>query len=264
MKRLEGKVALVTGGARGIGRAICEAYAREGARVAVADVLAEEANATAAIFGDAGLGLAMDVTDLASIAAGVAAVEARWGGVDILVNNAGVFNMASLDRITPEDYRRQFDINVGGTIFAAQAVAPIMRWRGGGAIINFSSQPGRRGEPKVTVYCATKAAVCSLGEALRIEWRDRGIAVCTLNPGVTATGFFEAQPNPDDLPGPDMDRSDSAEDVARHVLDLYRSPEAERSLRWKWKLLGALSVLFPTWADRKLEARIGDEWVSRR
>ena len=190
MKRLEGKVALVTGGARGIGRAICEAYAREGARVAVADVLAEEANATAAIFGDAGLGLAMDVTDPTSIAAGVAAVEARWGGVDILVNNAGVFNMASLDRITAEDYRRQFDINVGGTIFAAQAVAPIMRRRGGGAIINFSSQAGRRGEPKVTVYCATKAAVISITQSLAKEFAADGIRVNAVAPGVIDTPMW--------------------------------------------------------------------------
>ena len=111
MKRLDGKVALVTGGARGIGRAICEAYVAEGAKVAVADLLTHEAEATAAALcekagGDAAMAVTMDVTDLASIGAGVKAVEAAWGGIDVLVNNAGIFNMASIDRVTEEDYRR--------------------------------------------------------------------------------------------------------------------------------------------------------------
>jgi D-sorbitol dehydrogenase (acceptor) len=152
MNRLDGKVALVTGGARGIGRAICEAYAREGAQVAVADLLAEDAETTATAIG--GMGLAMDVTDLDAIRSGVEKVESDLGGIDILVNNAGIFNMAPIEEITPEDYRRQYDVNVGGTIFAIQAVVPGMKRRGrGGAIINFSSQAGRRGEPNITVYC---------------------------------------------------------------------------------------------------------------
>ena len=142
MRRLDGKVALVTGGARGIGRAICDAYAREGAKVAVADLLETGALETAEAIG--GMAVIMNVTDTASIQAGVADVEEAWGGIDILVNSAGIFNMASIDKITPEDYRRQYDVNVGGTIFACQAVVPSMKKRGGGAIINFASQAGRR------------------------------------------------------------------------------------------------------------------------
>ncbi len=190
MTRLNGRTALVTGGARGIGRAICEAYAREGAQVAVADLDLTKARDTATAIG--GVAVEMDVTDHDQIKTGVAQVEDELGGIDILVNNAGVFNMAPLDEITAQDYRRQYDVNVGGAIFTTQAVVPGMKARGkGGAIINFSSQAGRRGEPNITIYCSTKAAVISVTQCLALELAPHNIRVNAIAPGVVDTPMWD-------------------------------------------------------------------------
>ena len=185
MNRLRGKTALITGAARGIGKAFAEAYVREGARVAVADINIERARETAAELGDAAIAVEMDVTRQESIDAAVAETVRAFGHIDILINNAALFTAAPIAEIAREDYSRVFDINVGGTLFTLQAVARHMIARGGGGrIINMASQAGRRGEPLVAVYCATKAAVISLTQSAGLNLIEHGINVNAIAPGV--------------------------------------------------------------------------------
>ena len=190
--KLERKVAVVTGGARGIGAAICQRYADEGARVAVADILADEAEALAREIGRDAFGVQLDVTRRASIDAMVETVVARAGGIDILVNNAAIFDMAPLLEITEASYDKQFAVNVKGLLFTLQAVAAQMVRQGrGGKIVNFSSQAGRRGEPLVAVYCASKAAVISLTQSAGLALIKHKINVNGIAPGVVDTPMWD-------------------------------------------------------------------------
>ncbi|MCA0996481.1 L-iditol 2-dehydrogenase [Alloyangia pacifica] len=183
--RLQGKCALITGAARGIGAAFAEAYLREGAKVAIADIDLARAEATATALGDGAVAVHMDVTDQASIDSAVAESVARLGRIDILINNAALFTAAPLTEITREDYARVFDINVAGVLFTMQAAAKHMIERGsGGKIINMASQAGRRGEPLVAVYCASKAAVISLTQSAALNLIEHGINVNAIAPGV--------------------------------------------------------------------------------
>ncbi len=183
MKRLEGKTALITGAARGIGRSFAEAYIAEGARVAIADINLEAAQKTAGEIGAEAIHV--DVSDPASIEACVAEATDTLGGIDILINNAAIFSASPLVEIERADYNRVFGINVAGTLFMMQAVARAMIARGqGGKIINMASQAGRRGESLVAVYCASKAAVISLTQSAGLNLIEHGINVNAIAPGV--------------------------------------------------------------------------------
>ncbi len=189
---LQGKVAVVTGGARGIGRAIAEAYAREGAVVVVADLLLKEAEETAAAIGGSAFSVALDVTDRDSIDGLVRAVVSRAGGIDILVNNAAVFDMGPVLEVTEASFDLQFAVNVKGLFFTLQAVANQMKNQGrGGKIINIASQAGRRGEGLVSVYCATKAAVISLTQSAGLDLIKYRINVNGIAPGVVDTPMWD-------------------------------------------------------------------------
>ena len=189
--KLKDKVALVTGGARGIGAAIAERYVAEGARVGIADISLGHAEETAARHGDRAVAVALDVTKTASIEAAVEAVVQRWESIDILVNNAGIFDMAPIVEVTEASYDKIFAVNVKGLFFTLQAVARRMIVRGrGGKIINIASQAGRRGEALVAVYCASKAAVISLTQSAGLDLIKHRINVNGIAPGVVDTPMW--------------------------------------------------------------------------
>jgi NAD(P)-dependent dehydrogenase (short-subunit alcohol dehydrogenase family) len=185
VKRLDGKSALITGAARGIGLAFARRYVAEGARVAIADIDIARAQKAAAGIGDSAIAVEMDVTRQESIDGAIAKTLAAFGQIDVLINNAAVFTAAPIVEIDRADYQRTFDINVAGTLFTLQAVARHMVERGsGGKIINMASQAGRRGEPLVAVYCASKAAIISLTQSAALNLISHGINVNAISPGV--------------------------------------------------------------------------------
>lgn len=183
--RPDGKVALNRGAARGIGRAMAERFAAEGARVAIADINSDTAKAAAAPLGAAAIAVHADVTRQASIDAVVSATVAAFGRIDVPVNNAALFDLAPIVEITHASVRRVFDVNVEGLLFTLQAVAKQMIAQGrGGKIINMASQAGRRGKPLVALYGASKAAVISIMQSAALNLVQYGINVNGIAPGV--------------------------------------------------------------------------------
>ncbi len=183
--KLHNKIALITGGARGIGLGFAEAFVNEGAKVVIADIDAQRATAAAAAIGPAAKAVKLDVTNLPAINAIVKAIDAEFGGIDILVNNAAIFDMAPINEITEDSYDRVFTINLKAPLFMMKAVSNVMIARGrGGKIINMASQAGRRGEALVTLYCASKAAIISATQSAALALVKHGINVNAIAPGV--------------------------------------------------------------------------------
>jgi NAD(P)-dependent dehydrogenase (short-subunit alcohol dehydrogenase family) len=186
---MHGKVALVTGGASGIGAGIARVLAATGGRVAVADL---DEDAAAAVAADlSGLGVRLDVTDRASTDAAVSRVEAELGPVDVLVNNAGISNVAPFCEITDADWDRLMGVNLRGVFIVTQRVLPSMLKRRSGRIINISSMAGKEGLPNLAHYCATKFGVIGLTQSLAKEVADRDVTVNAVCPGVVRTPLWD-------------------------------------------------------------------------
>ena len=225
MGRLDGKVALISGGARGQGAAAARMMAGEGARVVLGDVLDDEAKAIAEELGDSALAVRLDVTVEEDWVGAVGAAEKTFGRLNVLLNNAGMLRFAKLEETTVEEYTAVVNVNQVGVFLGMKAAAPAMRRAGGGSIINISSVEGLRGLPRLTAYAATKFAVRGMTKVAAVELGRHGIRVNSVHPGFIDTPMTRAQ----GLEGFDLDkllqniplrRAGRPEDVANLVVFL--------------------------------------------
>jgi 3alpha(or 20beta)-hydroxysteroid dehydrogenase len=219
--RLEGKVAIITGGARGQGAAEARLFVREGAKVLVADVLDDDGEALATELGDAGRYHHLDVTDAAGWAAAVEAAEDAFGGLDVLVNNAGIHHITRIEDETLDVFERTIRVNLYGVFLGIQAVLPVMRAGGGGSIVNISSLAGMKGIPGHGAYGASKWAVRGLTKTAAAELGHDGIRVNSVHPGAIKTAMLPDAPEGDArFAGLPLGRPGEADEVANLVLFL--------------------------------------------
>jgi NAD(P)-dependent dehydrogenase (short-subunit alcohol dehydrogenase family) len=214
---LDGKVAVVTGGNRGIGRGIVEALAAEGATVALTARRAEDAEHAAREVGSRATGIACDVRAEDAVARLFAEVEKRAGGCDVLVNNAGIGFFGPVADMRAEEWRAVIETNLNGVFYCCHAAIPQMRKRGGGYIFNISSLAGRNAFPNGAAYNASKFGLNGFSEALMQEVRYDNIRVSYLMPGSVATDFGSGS-------SAKSDWALTPSDVADVVIDLLRSP----------------------------------------
>jgi len=214
---LDGKVAIVTGGNRGIGRGIVEGLTREGARVFLTARSASAADQAAKAIGGNAAGLACDVRSQELVAQLFREVEKRAGGVDVLVNNAGIGIFGAVADMDPEDWRAVLETNLNGVFYCCHEAIPQMRKRGGGYIFNISSLAGKNPMLNAAAYNASKFGLNGFSEALMMEVRYDNIRVSYLMPGSVATEFGRGSAAKENW-------ALTPEDVADVVLDLLRSP----------------------------------------
>lgn len=184
---LAGKVAVITGGASGIGGAVADTFVAKGALVAVVDLDGDAAEATAVRLGAGCRGFACDVSDPAAVTAAVQAVVTAYGRIDVLVNSAGVALLGPAEALTPEAFEKTMAVNVKGTFLVCQAVGRHMLAAGRGKIVNLASQAATVALDDHVAYCASKFAVVGMTKVLASEWGGRGVTVNTVSPTVVLT-----------------------------------------------------------------------------
>ncbi len=236
MGRLEGKVALVSGAARGMGQAEARLFAAEGAKVVLCDVIDDEGKAAASEIGANAIFQHLDVTSEEDWAAATAATTAAFGKLDVLVNNAGIGEMVSFAKMTLEDYRRVTEVNQTGVFLGMKAAIEPMTAAGGGSIVNISSIDGLVGATHVLHYIASKWAVRGMTKAAAMELASRGIRVNSVHPGFihTMIGNREGTSSPDTRGLLDaftkrwtpLGRTGEPEDIAKLVLFLASDDSA--------------------------------------
>ena len=189
--RLTGKVAIVTGGARGMGAATCRRFVEQGAKVLITDVIDAEGEVLAKELGAAAEYTHLDVTDETGWAAAVTDAQARFGKVDVLVNNAGVLRAVPIAHMTEESYRQVIDVNQVGVFLGMKAVVGSMITAGGGSIVNISSIDGHQGTPTLVAYVAAKYAVRGMTRVAALELAQFKIRANTVCPGATRTRMMD-------------------------------------------------------------------------
>jgi NAD(P)-dependent dehydrogenase (short-subunit alcohol dehydrogenase family) len=217
---LAGKVAIVTGGSRGIGLATAQALLRQGASVVITGTTQSHLDAAAQSLGGASerwLAIRADVRRYEDVERAFADAIARFGGIDVLVNNAGVGVFRPVSDMTVEEWHRVLDTNLSGVFYCCHAVLPLMKKRGGGWIINVSSLASRNAMTNGAAYCASKSALNAFSEALMQEVRYDGIRVAYVLPGSVNTGFGG-------LSNTKSDWALAPEDVAQVISDLIAHP----------------------------------------
>ncbi|UHQ19393.1 glucose 1-dehydrogenase [Lysobacter sp. KIS68-7] len=194
MHHLDGKVVLVTGGARGIGAAIAQAVVAEGANVVIGDVLDRDGEELVSAIGRAATYVHLDVTRLDDWAAAVATAVETWGALDVLVNNAGIARYGAIDQCSFVDWENVLAVNLTGAFNGIRAAVPALKAAGGGSIVNISSMAGMRGEANMPGYVASKWGVRGLTKAAALDLAPYGIRVNSIHPGIVHTPLNEDGP----------------------------------------------------------------------
>ena len=217
-RSLHGRVAVVTGGGRGIGKALALALTSEGCRVAIGDVDADSAASAASELGERAIGLPLDVTDRPGFTAFLDEVERQLGPIDVLVNNAGIMPVGPLDEEDDATAIRLLEINLHAVIHGTKEAMRRMKPRGTGHIVNVASSAGKSGFPHLATYCATKHGVVGLSEAVRAELRGSGVEVSVVMPNIVktelSTGLVETP----------AFKNSTVEDVADAIVDALKFP----------------------------------------